>query len=403
VALLDGDVVLIGEDTSLVRAGGAQTPRDAGPLRSARDRGYVLHGAVAIDPTTGWPVAWLGAEIWTRRGQLRLQDHKQRAPGRKESRKWARRRHKVVHLLRTRLDTPRRVIHLTDREGDCWASLWDAHRRGDLVITRVAQRHRAIAEAPGGVQRYVASGPVAAADTVPVRQWQLGDLIERDARLELRWAPVTVIPPRKARGRRRQAVSLTAIWIVERDAPPEGTPIDVLLFTTVPVASAAAAWQVACWYLCRWGIEIAFDLLKNGCALEGPTVSNVASFKRLTALAGPTAVQVASWVAAARLPRPPPVQTYFDAATLRALRTVCTFEHLPAPPRWSVRRVVQTLARLGGWEPRTRAPHPGWRVVLRGWRRFQELRAFAEFLAAQDPHPTAQAPPVPSPRRRPPS
>jgi hypothetical protein len=69
----DDDIVWIPEDTSLVRAGGDTTPADAGPLRSATDRGYLLHAAIAADPTTGWPIAWLGADVWTRPATLRHQ------------------------------------------------------------------------------------------------------------------------------------------------------------------------------------------------------------------------------------------------------------------------------------------------------------------------------------------
>lgn len=400
------DVVLVGEDTSLVRAGGGRTPRDAGALRSAGDRGYVLHAAVAIDPASGWPLAWMGADAWTRRDTLRLQDHKGRAPGRKESRKWARRRRAVVQLLRTRLDAPRRLIHLTDREGDCWASLLAAVTRGDRLITRVAQRHRAIAERKGGVQRYLEEAtPVVDRTRVTVRQWVGGVLVEREATLTLRWAPVTVQPPKEAKGRRRRALRLVAVWVRE-DAPPieDGAPpIDVLLFTTVPTTSAAGAWRVARWYLCRWGVEIAFDLLKNGCALEAHAVTDIQSFRRLTAVTGPTAVQVAAWIAGARASRPPPVAAHFDAPTLAALRVVCEYERLPTPPRWSLRSVVRALGRLGGWEPRARSPEPGWRVVLRGWRRFAELRDFAAYLTARTARRGARPRPRAAPQIRGPS
>ena len=84
-------------------------------------------------------------------------DHKTRPPSRKESRKWARRRRKVVEMLRERRDRPRRFVHVTDREGDGWASLVTAWSDGTALITRVAQHHRAAVHGAVGRGNRVAS------------------------------------------------------------------------------------------------------------------------------------------------------------------------------------------------------------------------------------------------------
>lgn len=374
-----GEVLLIPEDTCLVRAGGRQTPRDAGPLRSARDRGYVMHAAIATDPSTGWPLAWLGADVWTRSGPLRCQDHKSRPPSRKESRKWARRRRKVVELLRDRMNSPRLLVHVTDREGDCWASLLAAWREGTALITRVAQHNRLIAEHRGGLRAYLRAQPVARSQTVTVRQTVRGVVVERDAELLVRYASVTLRPPRQARARARRELPLFAVWLHERSGSGATSPVDVMLLTTLAVTTASAAARVARWYASRWSAEIVFDLIKNACQLEAQVVTDVASFKRLVALAGPVAVKVSSWIQMARSSRPPPASSIWGEATLKTLRVVCKHYRVPTPPRWSARSVVVALGRLGGWEPR-RDREPGWRVVHRGWQRLEEMRAFAEFL-----------------------
>lgn len=394
---LAGDLVLIPEDTTLVRAGGAVTPADAGPLRSASDRGYLLHAAIAADPATGWPVAWLGADVWTRPRTLRHQDHKTRPPSRKESRKWARRRRKVVALLRERLDRPRRFVHLTDREGDCWASLLSAARERTALITRVAQQHRAVAEHPKGLRAWLRAQPVARSLVVPVRQTVRGVLVEREATLLLRWAAVTLRPPRGARGRARRALPLFAVWLHERSGSEAARPVDVMLLTTLALSGAAEAERVARWYTARWAVEVVFDLIKNACLLESHAVTDLASFTRMVALSAPVAVQVAHWIHLARAPRPPAVTEVWDRPTLQALRVVCRFHRVPTPTRWSVRSVVQAVARLGGWEPR-KDRQPGWRVVARGWQRFEDLQRFADFLGG--PSTGARPAPPTATRRR---
>jgi hypothetical protein len=398
LAAFPGDVVLIAEDTSLVRAGGATTPADAGPLRSARDRGYLLHAAVAADPATGRPFAWLGADVWTRTGPLRGQDHKARPPSRKESRKWAQRRRKVVALLRERVDSPHCYVHLTDREGDCWASLLAAWREGTALVTRVAQQHRAIVEHPGGLRAYLRTRPVAETLTLALRQTVRGARVEREATVLVRWAAVTLRPPYTARGRARRELPMFAVWLHERSDRGASVPVDVMLLTTLALQTTADAVRAARWYTARWSVEIVFDLIKNACRLEAHAVTDVASFERLVAISGPVATQVASWIQQARSPRPPPVRAVFDPATLRALRTVCRHYRVPTPPRWSVATAVRALACVGGWEPRNDR-QPGWRVVARGWARLEELRAFADFLRD---HPEDEGPPPSreSPRKR---
>ena len=280
-------------------------------------------------------------------------------------------------MLRERLDRPRRFVHVTDREGDCWASLVTAWSDGVALITRVAQHHRAVVEHPKGLRAWLRAHPIVRTLDVTVRT----STGERDASLHLRWAPVTLRPPRRTPRRWRRPLPLCAVWLHESATTAGAVPLDVVLLTTVAVTSDTPAQRIARWYTARWAVEIVFDLIKNACLLEAHAVTDVASFKRLVAVSGPVAVKVAHWIHLARAPRPPPVTAVWDATTLRVLREVCRFHRVPTPTRWSVRSVVAAVAQLGGWEPR-RDRKPGWRVVLRGWRRFEDLRRFAEYLAS---------------------
>jgi hypothetical protein len=396
LAQLPGDLVLLAEDTSLVRP--ANPPSDAGQLRRASDLGYVMHAAIAASTESRLPLAWLGAEIWTRKGIWRLQTHKALPANRKESRKWAVRRNKIHEVLGDGAGGPRRCVHLNDREGDCWVSLRLAVRENHLLITRVAQEKRSIREHPKGLRAYLQTRPVAKQSDLTITQLQDGRPVERAAKVLLRFAEVTLQPPKSAHGKARRPLALWAVWVHERADARVPKPIDVLLLTTIPLWNATDAERIARWYAVRWAVEIAFDLMKNGQQLEAHAVTDVHSFKRLVALTGPTAVRVAQWIAAARQSRPPAVTKHFDPATLRSLRTVCKYYRVPVPVRWSMRTAVLALGRLGGYEPRNDRL-PGWRVVQRGWCLFEELKGFADFLLAAQPHsttpPGARSPPKP--------
>ena len=66
-------VVLSCEDSTLTRF----DTDDAGRLRFANDRGYVVHLSFAALPGTGLPCGWLGAQVWTRaQVPVRARDHR---------------------------------------------------------------------------------------------------------------------------------------------------------------------------------------------------------------------------------------------------------------------------------------------------------------------------------------
>src|SRR5256885_2340723 len=87
---------------------------------------------------------------------------------------------------------------------------------------------------------------------------------ERLARLELRFAPVTLARPQTKFLRHLPAgVPLTLVDVRE-PKPQAGTePLHWRLLTTHPVASVQDAWRIVEWYKRRWLIEQFFRVLKT--------------------------------------------------------------------------------------------------------------------------------------------
>ena len=78
----------------------------------------------------------------------------------------------------------------------------------------------------------------------------------RTARLEARFAPVTLARPKHGRRAGLPAgVRLTLVDIREADPPPDTPPIHWRLLTTRAVTDVADAWAVAELYRRRWAIE----------------------------------------------------------------------------------------------------------------------------------------------------
>lgn len=374
--LLDEPILLSVEDTMLVRAGGNITPADAGPLRHCGDWGYVAHDAFALVPGASFPQAWLGALVWTRCGELHLQDHKERSPEERESRKWADLRLQIHKSLR-RSGFRGRIISLNDREGDCWSSFWTATEAGHELVSRITQ-DRQLAHDEGSLKAYVRKQPPTAQMTMPLYGTDKKRHQPRDIQVELRWAEVTLLPPKKAPHEQDEPLTMVVLHVRQVGRFSGKKRFESFLLTTCPIETDHQAVEVLGWYSQRWAGEVGHDVLKNGLNLEKIPVRDVDGFKRLLALEGPVAAQVTQWVQQAREPNPPLVTKVFAPSTLRELRQACAYYKEKAPKRWTVPMVVQTLARIGGADVRPNRP-AGWRSVLRGWQRFEEFRRISEF------------------------
>jgi hypothetical protein len=83
----------------------------------------------------------------------------------------------------------------------------------------------------------------------------------------LRAVRVRLKPPYR-RGKKLEAVEVTAL-LAQEEEPADGVePIQWLLLTNLPVSTLQEAREKVQWYVCRWQIEVYFRVLKSGCKVE---------------------------------------------------------------------------------------------------------------------------------------
>lgn len=209
--------------------------------------------------------------------------------------------------------------------------------------------------------------------------------VRREATLELRWCRVTLAPPKNDRFVSQDPLPVVAIELYERKKPKGAKKKFVSrLLVLGPVRDRREVLRAVGWYGDRWGIEGRNDMVKNALELEALPLADLAACKRALALAGPAAVQAARWVALSREPPPPKVEEVFDPKTLRELEQYAEYMKVKVAGKWTVREVVRVLGKLGGGDVRPERP-AGWRVVLRGWQRFEEFRGLKNFLFRKKP------------------
>ncbi len=397
--------VLVAHDTIEFDEHGRDEPADAGPLRSSAARGYLVHHGVVLDPSNEARVGILYVQAWTRpypegkrpEGKVRV-----RRAWDNEDKKWGwgvEQAHKALQ----RGGFQGQVRHLADSEGSSYSSLVKAKRRHRDYVART-KVDRAIAEGSGKLLDYLGERPIAARWSLEVEEESAhrgrgASRKRRSAEVELRFANVTLKPNHNYRGRSyRKGLPVSVVYVHEPEPAAGCAPLSWLLLCVEPVNTKRDAQEVVLDYGCRWGTEDIAKVLKSGCHAELAVVPDLAAFKRLLTVAWPIAAHIARWTYASRVSPLELAAPHIGDEAIEALKMASRYHHLPLPRRpWTLRDVIDRLARMGGYEPRKDQP-PGWKVIWRGWRVFNNFWDHLRFMrsqpAALSSRPTSRRPPA---------
>jgi len=404
--------VLVAHDTVEFDLHGRYEPADAGPLRSSQARGYLLHHGVVLDPTNDARLGILYMLVWTRpfpEGKRPEGTHPVEPAWHNEDDKWG----CGVNLSEKALARggfQGHVRHLVDNEGSSYASLVRAKRRGRDYIART-KVERNIAEGSGKLFEYLLEQPVVQRWTIEVEEDPKSiargtSRRRRRAQVEMRFASVTLQPTCNYTGRwYREGLPVSAVYVYEPEPPAGSEPLSWMLLSVQPIGSKAAAEEVVLDYKNRWGVEDINKVLKSGCHAELAVVPDIDAFRRLLAVAWPIAMHIARWTYAARVCPLEPAAPHLGDEAIDVLKLACRYHHLPLPHRpWTLSDVILRLAEMGGYEPRKDQP-PGWKVIWRGWRVFNNFWDHLRFIRDQEAaltSPVGRAPPLgPEPVLRP--
>lgn len=191
--------------------------------------------------------------------------------------------------------------------------------------------------------------------------------------MSVSWQAVRILPPRQRRGEER-GVPLP-IWVVRVAAqqPPVGVePLEGILWTTVPVATMAEAFERVDWYGLRWIIEEYHTAQKTGCAIEKMQFSYRERLEPAIALMSIVALLLRNLRDLSRA-----VDAHERPATgvvsEEWVRILSVWRHGVVRLDWSVHDFYYALARLGGHQNRKHDHRPGWLVLWRGWMQLQAM------------------------------
>jgi hypothetical protein len=363
-------VVLLVQDTTELDYTHHPATSDLGPIGDGRGQGYLLQSVLAVAPATATtPRRLLGLAHLDpflrvpapRRGE-RCSERRQRS---RESDAWAR--------AATAIGAPppgSRWIHVGDRGGDIFLFLTACRTDRVDFLVRAVQDRRATA-ADGSVTHLL----TAARALPPVgspRDLELPAQPGRPARtaaLAITWTALTIQPPPDLR-RTAEPIPVWVVRVWEPDPPVEVKgPLEWVLLSSVPVATASEAWERVAWYRDRWLVEEYHTCLKTGCRLETSQLRDKAALWRLLGVRAPLAVRLLTLREAVRTAPEQPAVAVMPAEVV----AVVAAKTGQVAAGMTMRTCWRAIARLGGHQGRKHDGEPGWQTLWRGWLYVQTL------------------------------
>lgn len=362
--------VLVVHDTTRLHFNG----RGFGPLLgSEQGEGFFLHLALGLaDPQSREPLGVLGAGTFERKKRPKgARKSKQERAEESEMNAW-----KLLFAdVQLRLGE-QRAVHVMDRQADCYDLLAGMAGNADFVV-RVAH-DRMVAGEDGDLKLRSALDGLR---TVLVRElpisrrdkgWNLKRhhpaRDEREVRLVVAARPVAILRPPNADRNSPAELNLNVVHVVETDPPQGEDPVEWILYTSLPIATASDVAAVIDTYRARWVIEEYFKALKTGCAYEKRQLESPEALLNMLAITIPIAWRL---LLLRHLARNAPEKPASAALPDSQLQVLASIERARLPSSPTVRDAMLAVARLGGHIKNN--GEPGWLVLTRGYTRLLTL------------------------------
>lgn len=339
-----------------------------GPLAGVGQQGMLVHSVMAVS-VDGVPLGLLHQARWCRDPATAGSRHqrRQRPTAEKESQRWL----DAAEATDTAVPPETAVVTVADREADIYDlfALPRAPHR-DLLIR--ATHNRRVDHEAKYLHDAVQAAPVVGELTVTIGR--RNDRPPREATLNLRCVPLSLLPPRHHLNRAELTPIPVVVILAEEVGPrPQDDRIRWLLVTTIPDASAAAAVAAVRTYAMRWLVERYHYALKQGCAVEDLQLRHVDRLDRAVAVFAIVAWRLLWLTYQARVAPDLPCTLALTDGEWQVL--TCTIHRTPVPPATppSLHEAVRLIAQLGGFLGRKGDGEPGVKVIWRGLRRLNDL------------------------------
>ena len=274
-------MVLLAQDTTALSYNTLKQTQGLGPIGDNRNpgRGLLLHTlqAFRLDRI---PLGCAWAEVWARDAVSDTTKRNEQSIDQKESGRWVDAYQAAAAAAAQMPQT--QILVCGDRESD----IIDLYDRSEVAPANLyflvrAQHDRNLASGQK-LWDFLSSQPAGGIMEVQIPRSKKRPA--RQAKLELRWAQVQILPPRVGCKNSWSPLTLYALSAQEINPPQDAEPIDWMLLTDWKVDSLKAGRRMVRWYGLRWGIECWHQVLKDVCGVETRQMKSAQALKRSLAL-----------------------------------------------------------------------------------------------------------------------
>ncbi len=367
-------VILAVQDTTSLNYT-AHPPEGVGPINNDQNDavGLELHDTMAFTPE-GTPVGLLNVQCWARDPNQVGKNHRrhQLPIEEKESLKWLTSYRAVAEIQKLCTDTM--LVSVGDRESD----LYDLFNEGaqdpsgpKLLVRAERTRSRRVIEEDATEELWKRMEAEDLAGLLDVAVPRRGSRPTRTARLQVRFAQVTLKPPVRSRF---APVSVWAVYAREVGYSAQvKEPIDWMLLTTVKTVTFEEACERLRWYARRWGIEVYHRTMKSGCRIEDRRLDDAHSIQACLAIDLVVAWRVYWLTMTGRGMPNVSCDQILSESEWKILSAWATGAIPDSPP--SARQAMHWIGKMGGWLCRGPKDNPGTTCM---WRGLGRLPSFAE-------------------------
>ena len=373
-------VVLAVQDSTSLKYSTHPATEGLGSLSTNQEAiGLMLHDTMAFN-IERTPLGLLDVQCWSRDPEEFGKKHRRtEAPiEQKESYKWLKSYHKVAAVQKKCPDTM--LVSVGDREADIFELFNLALNNQDNPKLLVRARHnRLLAENQGHLLEKVQTQSISGVQEIHIPRQKRRQA--RIAQLEIRFAKVTLKPPRNKKG-----LKPLTVWVVlaqEINYPDDvKDPLEWLVLTTLEVSTFHQAVQKLEWYAIRWGIEVYHRTLKSGCKIKERQLRHADRIETCLAIDMVVAWRIYHLTKLGREVPDVPCTIFFENAEWKALTVYTTKNQTPPEQPPLLREAIRTVAGLGGFLGHKSDGEPGTKSMWLGIQRLEDITAMWKIMSS---------------------
>lgn len=198
---------------------------------------------------------------------------------------------------------------------------------------------------------------------------------EREARtavVEVKFGTFKMNPPKRLSSNSPD-IEMSAVYLLERDAPEGAVPVEWMLLTDIEVDSFEQACEKVHWYQMRWRIEMFFKTLKSGFRVEKCRLDDADKLIRYLTVMSIVAWRLFALTFIARCNPDTNCSSFLAEKEWKVLFLKANKDKkIPLHPP-NMQSVVLWIAKLGGFLGRKNDGAPGTLVLWRSWKKLQDI------------------------------